>query len=194
MSIKSKPIFLLIFSFLLLSSLAFGAAIFFFKGNAPPAASPSTPSSAILLTEDSAAFSIEGKEKTTRLSWDDGKIDVFSVLLADLELLTANPPKAIVWRISSFQRPPDRAEDLKREGIAGFIPSGYILGDSIPGFYQFSGKPDKIHLTVGRKYILQVDAFTPEEKLVLVEKIFTFTSSCLPPDCLPAGDVPEGHK
>lgn len=132
-------------------------------------------------------FFIEGYNGTLKVSWNEGKIDVFSVTLFDLELLHMNPipPGANVWMISSL-KDPDTTEGFIRKNLLGIIPSGYIIGDSIPDFSQSPKTSAEVQLAVGKEYDLTVTGFITKygmDQPVIIKGVFTFTESCLPPNC-----------
>jgi hypothetical protein len=130
-------------------------------------------------------LSIDGAdapEGTVRLSWKDSQLkNVFYLVVYDAEDFSTNPAGSLVWAISSIKG-------------SGVLPAdGVVTDENITGFIP-SGEPISGNLTVGRKYYAQVSGFTEDGDIAVVNKHFTFTNLCLPPDCLPAGDAPEGHK
>jgi hypothetical protein len=143
------------------------------------------PSGTFPPTSEPVDLSIEGTgvpASTVRVSWKDSQLkNVFYLVVYDAEDFSTNPAGSLVWAISSIKGSGVLPADgiVTDEDITGFIPSGE----------QING-----NLTVGRKYYAQVSGFTEDGDIAVVNKHFTFTNSCLPPDCLPAGDVPEGHK
>jgi hypothetical protein len=211
---KDKYVTFLVYGILLLS-VVFGIVFFFSSKNTGPAQTTAPNNEAVeqLSPADSLVppkqinpidISIEGAgTRTVKLSWDDSKADVFRIVLFDADLLQSKPEKSAIWAIVSLKTIPTdgSAVDLTRDNMAGFIPSGYTIGERILGFIH---EPEPsfnalkvFSLVQGREYILQLNglkAAGAEDGQILMNKTFTFTNSCLPPDCLSAGDVPEGHK
>ena len=207
---KNKHFFFAVYA-IILSVTIFGIVFLFFQKNIGPAerTSPHNKKEALLSPEDSLALtqqinpiniSIEGTDRqTVKLSWNDSKTDVFRVALFDAELLRSKPEESLIWAITSVKTIPNdgSALNLTRENMTGFISSGYIAGTILLGFSSEPSLPGGVTLTPGREYILQLNGLEEigaEDTLVLTNKTFTFTKSCLAPDCLPAGDVPKGHK
>ena len=127
---------------------------------------------------------VEGKD-TVQLSWNGSQLDAFYIILFDEELFHTQSKEMVVWAISSLRKGSLPEDGIaKREDVTGFIPSGYTIGETILGFQDSPGASDRIQLTVGKKYLLQVNGFINEDEHTAVNREFTFTDSCLPPDCL----------
>ena len=146
------------------------------------------PTGALSVLElDPIEVSVEGVEgkDTVQLSWDGSQLDAFYIILFDEELFHAQSKEMVVWAISSLRKGSLPEDGIaKREDVTGFIPSGYTIGETILGFQDSPGASDRIQLTVGKKYLLQVNGFINEDEHTAVNREFTFTGSCLPPDCL----------
>ena len=131
--------------------------------------------------------SVEGVKgtKTITASWGSSNLDAFYLILFDAELYLTRSEKMIVWAASSLKQGslPDNGI-VTKEDTTSIIPSGHKLGQAVSGL---KNSPDELsgglELSVGRKYLLQIAGFTKEGNVVHVNKEFTYTSSCLPPNC-----------
>lgn len=132
--------------------------------------------------EESIEISIQKSQnaKTAQLSWNDSQFQVFHIVVFDSELFDKGESSAI-WNISSAKRfPTDINDNFKKEDVAGFLPSGYAIGDTIQGFKAL--EVPGFELSQRKNYYLQMIGFANDTNLT-INKAFTFTTSCLPPDC-----------
>lgn len=194
---KNKLFFPAVYAIILLVVI-FGIVFLFFQNNKITDSTQTITKEATLSPADSLVppqqinpidISVEGiGRQTVKLSWDDSKTDVFRVVLFDAELLRSKPGESLIWAITSIKTIPNdgSALNLIRENMSGFIPSGYVAGTIIPGFSSEPAWPGGITLTPGREYVLQLNGLKEigaEDSIVLTNKTFKFTKSCLPPDC-----------
>jgi len=138
-------------------------------------------------------ISIKGADTSTvELSWDDSQADVFRIVLLDKEWLQSKFEESLIWAIVSLKSIPNdgSAVDLTRENMVGFISSGYIIGEEIPGFIHEPGPASSLlegaSLLPGREYALLLNGFKTEgaeDEQIFMSTTFTFTDSCLPPNC-----------
>ena len=142
------------------------------------------PSGTFPLSNEPIELSIERADATTILiSWEDSQLNAFNLLVYDAEDFRLNPAEALVWAISSLKDVILPADGIVTdEDIVGFIPSEYMLGELVTGL-ETSPEPANGNLAVGKKYYLQVSGFGDDGDITIVNKDFTFTESCLPPDC-----------
>ena len=131
---------------------------------------------------ESIEISIQGanNDKTVQLSWDDSVTRVFYIVVFDGELYKKAEP-ALVAVISGVKEVTATEEEILREDVLGFISPGYVIGDAVQGFS--SNVQGGLELEVGKEYYLQVIAFAKDDKDIIINKTFTFTESCFPPNC-----------
>ena len=146
---------------------------------------PIFPSGTFPIDAKPVNVSLEGvKEKSTvSVSWDDSQVNAFYLVVFDVELFKTHTDKALVWVVSSLQHASLPAGVITKQDTMGFIPSGYKIGAVIPGFHHNPSVSEGVQLTVGKKYYLQMNGFTKKGDVITVNKEFTFTNSCLSPNC-----------
>lgn len=135
--------------------------------------------------QEPVELSLQGAKegKTIRISWDESKVRIFHIVLLHPKL-----ERQTIWLLSFIGGLPENLMDIKRENISSFIPSGYVIGDAMEGFqlledFQSPDRRQEFELTLGQQYYLQMLGFTKDDQSIATNKKFTFTSSCLPPDC-----------
>jgi len=116
--------------------------------------------------------------KSVQVSWDSSQLRVFHLILFDSEPYQKGEPADAI-AVSGLKEIPQDSR-IQEKDVVSFIPSGYVLGDEIPEIL-FPGK--EIELATGTDYYLQLFAFIEDNKEVIINKTFTFTESCLSPDC-----------
>lgn len=115
--------------------------------------------------------------KSIRVSWDSPQLRVFHLILFDGVSYQKGEPALLA--VSGLKEiPQDRP--IQEKDAVGFIPSGYVLGDEIPELL-FLRK--ELELAPGTDYYLQLFAFQEDNKEIVINKTFTFTESCLHPNC-----------
>lgn len=199
---KQKYI-LFIITILFLAVVAFVAANFLFPKSAPPPESsetiPTTPlqlepeflegaflenqdvRGTFVQSEEPVELSLQGAKegKSVAVSWDGSKVSIFHIVLLNTKL-----QRQTIWLLSSLDSGvlPEGEEGIKRKDISLFVPSGYVVGDTMEGF-QSLDEQQEFELTLGQQYYLQMLGFTKDGQSIAINKKFIFTASCLPPDC-----------
>ena len=138
-------------------------------------------------------ISVEGVKdtKNAKVSWTDAEWQPFYLVLFDWDLFKTNAAgvekqPAVLYGISSIKQGQGGLPlngTITSQDIAGQLPSGYVIGDSSAGFKQPPSAAGRLELTIGKQYMLQVDGLDKQGKIIIVNKQFNYTASCLPPDC-----------
>ncbi|HZX49787.1 MAG TPA: hypothetical protein VFE94_01385 [Candidatus Paceibacterota bacterium] len=131
----------------------------------------------------------ENKSSTARLAWDEARFRVFAVSLFDGDKIERRENDDILlWFISSFRGLPEDGQPVQRQDVTGFLSSGYVIGEGRAGFDYLEApeefQPYTLELESGTTYYLKMVGFGGDNDAnITVNKIFTFTDSCLPPNC-----------
>lgn len=185
---KPNPILISI-ALILLAGVAayflFGKGILFPPETPAPQVEPEFIEGAFLEDPDEKGAFLETAEpievslqrakegKTVAVSWDEEIIQVFHVVLLDNEF-------NVLWLISALNG--REVTEISQRETSFFVPAGYVLGDRIEGLESFQ-EPVEFELTPGQEYYLQMIGFTKDGQDITVNKTFTFTASCFPPNC-----------
>ena len=185
--------FIFVSALLLLLVFISSGCTFLSRENTPPTQAPAIPQEAEyfedVFPEDQEPVEISLQRavsgKTVAVSWDDSKMSTFNIIVFDAELFKTRSGNPIVWSIISLRQDSLTAEDsiVQTEDFIGFIPSGYMIGETISEYKSSPSTPDRVQLTVDKEYIMVVNGLTDKELLITINKEFTFTESCLPPNC-----------
>ena len=127
-------------------------------------------------------ISIQGAKngKGAQLSWEESQFSVYYLAVLDGEQFQKGQFEEVAF-VSGVKEAPAENEEIQQENILGFISSGYVIGDEVQGLH--STAQEGLELTVGKQYYIQLNGLLENDKDITVNKIFTFTSSCLPPNC-----------
>ena len=191
--------FIFVSALLLLLVFISSGCTFLSRENTPPTQAPAIPQEAEILQEaeyfedvfpeDQEPVEISLQRavsgKTVAVSWDDSQMRTFNIIVFDAELFKTRSGNPVVWSIISLRQDSLTAEDsiVQTEDFIGFIPSGYRIGETISEYKSSPSTPDRVQLSVGKEYIMMVNGLTDKELLITINKEFTFTESCLPPNC-----------
>ena len=185
--------FIFVSALLLLLVFISSGCTFLSRENTPPTQAPAIPQEAEyfedVFPEDQEPVEISLQRavsgKTVAVSWDDSKMSTFNIIVFDAELFKTRSGNPVVWSIISLRQDSLTAEDsiVQTEDFIGFIPSGYMIGETISEYKSSPSTPDRVQLTVDKEYIMVVNGLTDKELLITINKEFTFTESSLPPNC-----------
>jgi len=123
---------------------------------------------------------------SVRLAWDESKFRVFEVVLFNGDNIEKREyDNILAWSISSLREFPEGSPHITREDVGDFLHSGYVIGEGKAGFnsIEIPKEFQPFALEPGTTYYLQLMGFWFDDSDVLVNKTFTFTDSCLPPNC-----------
>lgn len=190
---KPNRIFIIV-ALLILLAVVIGALFFAGRSSAPPLPSQETPTVQLKPEFVEGAFIEDQEAKGTFIqpqetievslqkakerqgivvSWDESEVRVFHLVLLNTDF-------TVIWLLSALDKGDVTASISKNRAL--FIPSGYVLGDILEGF-QLLEDQQKLELTPGQEYYLQMIGFTKDGTQIGINKKFTFTTSCLSPDC-----------
>ncbi len=167
-------------SIILLTTVSAGIFIFwifknYFPQEKPAGGNASAPSEiAIAKPQEFQEFEFKIQEATStiNISLDETEIDVFYLVMIDVDKLLQNKEESMIWVISSIMldKPPDIS--MKKKDVPNFISFPYIIGEKREGF--FSGQSEKINLEAGREYYLQLIGFDEDANLKASAQTFKF--------------------
>lgn len=171
-----KKLFILLIIIIVIAPLIFIFRDFLFKSSKTlPLNSgvlPGEPEIVKVLPEyQDIEFQIEQTNSKATILWDSQKISIFKLILIDFKKFMQTDENPVIWDTASVV--PDKTGKLpKRENIANFISSPYIIGEKREGF--FTGEFETVNMEQGREYYLQLIGFDKEGNLKAASKTFKF--------------------
>lgn len=115
-------------------------------------------------------FQVEKSSTTISVLWDDTKIKIFHLVLADPKAYSGGAgEKSVIFAIGSLSEPP---QDLAKLNEApAYLPQPYLIGADADGFISSGGRTA---LENGKEYWIQMIGLNNDKKAQFVSKKFIF--------------------